>query len=324
MDEQHRPGSRVTETAEPLDAPQPGPASDERPPHRPGRVTDAADPLPESDASEPTEEVPLAAQPRPWRAVAMALGGLVLASLAWLWGETLVQLWRSDAILIAAFLSVLTLVLVLALLRALLLESGAARRIDRLARQRETVTEALAVDDVEALERALEPTLRALRKDRPALIAEFDTRVQHHEHARDYARQFENLVLAPLDREAERQINRSALTASAGVTVSPHPMLDAVIVVWRAIVLIRGIGALYGLQPTGLSSLRLLRHAIVSALGSAAIETGSDLMLDELGRSLIVRSAGKWLAESAYVALRFKRLGGIAKESCRPLPADRR
>jgi len=125
--------------------------------------------------------------------------------------------------------------------------------------------------------------------------------------------------LRQLDEEANQTVNRASLTVGAAVAIVPHPALDAIVVLWRAGVLIRRIGQIYGLAPTGLSSLRLLKHAITSAIMAAGLDAAGDVVLEEVGRG-VMASTGKRVAESTVMATRLRRLGKMTQRLCRPIP----
>lgn len=327
--ESRRPG-RVTEAAHSIrqaDAPraheaqhqppegaaQPGPAL-----HQPGRVHQPASVM--ADEQPPAPAAPPLSYWRshPWVTTGLLALLLVLILLGWQWGSTLATLWQTQPWL-AALLSLLTAAVVLVLGRAVITEYRAARRIDRLQRRREQIEQALETNDLAALHTALGPTLAALTARQPALVREYEVAARETDHARDQAALFDNLVLRQLDEEADQAINRASLTVGAAVAIVPHPALDAIVVLWRASVLIRRIGEIYGLAPTGLSSLRLLKHAVTSAIMAAGLETAGDLVLEEVGRGMLA-STGKRFTEGAVMAVRLRRLGRMTQSLCRPLP----
>ena len=85
--------------------------------------------------------------------------------------------------------------------------------------------------------------------------------------------------------ELSRSDHRFVQGNDAGrINYVPHPALDAAVALWRAATLVRNIGDIYGLEPTGLSSLRLLRHTITTAI----IAVGADMATDAVVEPLIV------------------------------------
>jgi uncharacterized membrane protein YcjF (UPF0283 family) len=249
----------------------------------------------------------------------VALLVLVVAMFGWWWGNILVDVWRTLP-WGAVPLAILTLGFGWIVGRAVLIEYRAARRIDRLQERQREVEQALATGDLSALKAALAPTVAALQKSQPALLGEFEAAAKGERHARDYARLFENLVLTPLDEEAANLIRRVSLTTGAAVAISPHPGLDAIVLLWRASALVRGVGNIYGLAPTGLSSVRLLKHALASAVLAAGLDALGDVIVDELGRGTLSATAGKAAGEALVMGRRTYGLGKLTQSLCRPIP----
>lgn len=132
-------------------------------------------------------------------------------------------------------------------------------------------------------------------------------------------------VVRPLDREAYAIVGRAARDAGMGVALSPFGLLDAGLVIWRGLRMIRDVAAVYGFRPGFLARMRLLRRI----LGGAALAGGGDFVTDamlahaggRLGGLLSVRAG-----EGVLTAVRTARLGLVTMEACRPVPfaaADR-
>ena len=201
-------------------------------------------------------------------------------------------------------------------------EYVALNAIDSLEERRTQMRLALESNNLTQLRDALGPTLKNLRQSHSGRIAEFEEAAKNRETASEYLEQFENLVLIHLDKEANAVINRTALGGGAVVAIIPHPALDAAVALWRATVLIRKIGEIYGLEPTGLSSLRLLKHSIATAVIAAGTSIAVDLTLEQVGKevfSQVTASIGKRGVEGVVTAGRLYLLGNYAKRLCRPM-----
>lgn len=246
---------------------------------------------------------------------------LLIASIAF-WGIgtatlALVELWHQQ-ILLAAPLAAAGLILLLLMTRALYLEWQAIRIVDGLALRREMVESAIRNDDLQSLKAALDATLKNLQIQYPVLMAEFNATAGSRFQCADYLELFENLVVSRLDKDAQALINQNSVTIGVAVAVSPHPVLDALVVMWRAMVMTRKLAAIYGLNPTGFSSWRLMRHALGSALLAAGMETLTSLAVDQTEKGIAER-IGKYLSEGAVIVVRVRRLGQLTQKICRPL-----
>lgn len=240
---------------------------------------------------------------------------------AWLFNgaiSALIANW-DESIWLGLPLSLLAAAFFITLLWAGFREYRAWRRVDALALRAERIDKARRSKDLDGVRRALDATVASLRAQRPELIAEFDAAAEQRVTSEDYLALFDNLVLTGLDREADEVVNKVALSTGAAVAVVPHPALDAAVVLWRATRLVRDIGRIYGLAPTGLSSLRLLKYTITTAILVAGMEAAGSLVLGEAGRG-VLEGAGKRLTEGAIAVTRLRRLGKTAQRLCRPIP----
>jgi putative membrane protein len=317
--ESRRPGP-VTEAAHPVDKEPLEPwARKDASAHHAGKVEQSASPIIEEDVITLSSPAHKKWPERPWLMTLLALLVLMIAALGWWWGSILVDIWVTLP-LIAVPLVMLSVSFAWILGRAVLLEYRAARRIDRLEERQREVHSALETGDLCTLKVSLAPTLAALHKSRPALIREFEAAANGKDNVRDYANLLHNLVLTPLDEQARGLITRASLTTGAAVAISPHPGLDALVILWRASALVRDIGDVYGLAPTGLSSIRLLKHVLANAVLAAGLDLLGDVIVDEFGRGTLNATVGKAAGEAAVMSRRTYRLGKLTQSLCRPLP----
>lgn len=272
---------------------------------------------PEAENGSFVPPLTVALPPRsPWFSVVW----LLIACVA-LWGigsatVNLVDLWRENLVL-ALPLILASAVLLGFLARALWHEWAAMRDVDELAERRERVEAALQNGNIDDLKDALRPTLDNLQARDPALINEFQAAVVDLDDCSDYLRCLENIVLHSLDAEAKQVVKNGAIATGTAVAIVPHPAFDAIVVLWRALVMTRRIGSIYGLRPGGLSSWRLLSHTLKSALLAASMETLTTLLADSFATTL-ARSV-KPVAEGAVIAVRIYHLGRLTVSVCRPV-----
>ncbi len=130
---------------------------------------------------------------------------------------------------------------------------------------------------------------------------------------------FERIVLRPLDEAAYAAVRRAARDTAIGASVSPIAGLDALIVLWRSLRMVREVGEVYGLRPTRLSVLALIRRMFLTATFAVTADVVGDVLGAHLGGRLAGLVSGK-LAEGVFAGVRTARLGLLAIEQCRPLP----
>lgn len=130
---------------------------------------------------------------------------------------------------------------------------------------------------------------------------------------------FERIVLRPLDQAAYAVVRRAARDTAIGASVSPVAGLDAAIVLWRSMRMVREVAEVYGLRPTRLSVLALIRRMFMTATFAVTADVVGDVVGAHLGGRLAGLVSGK-LAEGVFAGVRTARLGLLAIEQCRPLP----
>lgn len=301
----------------------------------PGKVDVASEPIPEPATAripekveqqavavtETPELIPATKPRRKARGLSWGKAFFVAAGAfaVWLAADmflTLQQLFTSQP-LIAGGLTAVSVVAITALGGMVFKELRAAKQVDHTERRQQQLQQAVATNDVDGMLVLLAPLLESLPENQQQ---QFMTEAKRRADAASAKQLAENTWLAQCDARADKLINRASLTVAGAVAVVPHPVFDGAVVLWRAVRLVKDIGEVYGLAPTGLSSWRLFKHALVSAVMSAGIETAGDVVLEEFGRGAF-ESAGKRVAEGAVMMLRMKRLGAQAKAMCRPWPA---
>lgn len=288
---------------------------------QPGRIYDEVIPLPQEEESAPPVSINAGESLRSssnWVIVGAAFSFMIVASILYSVAVSLQSAWSQNN-WGAAALIVVVLFFLLVLSGALWREVQALREVDELTERRDLVAMAVERNDVHALHHSMMKTLDAIRKDRPELIYRFESAAKDRDSCEAIISLYESVVQRELDREADDLITRSAVMVGAVVSAVPHPAMDAAVVLWRALALTRKVGRVYGLQPTGMSSFKLLRYAIMSAFISAGVDKLSDLLLEE-GANGVVQKAGAFLAEGSVTAWRTYRLGKRVQKLCRVLP----
>ncbi|MBL8701831.1 MAG: DUF697 domain-containing protein [Alphaproteobacteria bacterium] len=153
-------------------------------------------------------------------------------------------------------------------------------------------------------------------------LARFQAMTTHGYAAGDALRLFEREVLAPADRRALAAIGRAVRDSAVGTAASPLAMIDAMIVMVRALRMIRDVAGAYGFRPGGLSALALLRRVLGSATAVAAADIVADVTADVVGGlgHKVVGTVSSRLGVGVFTGMRMARLGVATMRACRPLP----
>ncbi len=130
-------------------------------------------------------------------------------------------------------------------------------------------------------------------------------------------------VVAGLQQRADAMGRTAAMQVFAATAAVPSPALDALVVAWRGIRLVREIAELHGLRPGLLGTMALLRRTAMSAAGVAA----ADMAIDAAARAvlsnpLLQHLAGD-VAGAGVAARRMVVLARAAAAACCPLPVGR-
>lgn len=152
---------------------------------------------------------------------------------------------------------------------------------------------------------ALLPAVRAMN-DSDAILALLRTR-----------------VVTGLQQRADALGRTAAMQVFAATAAVPSPALDALVVGWRGVRLVRQIAELHGLRPGVLGTMALLRRTAMSAAGVAA----ADMAIDAAARAvlsnpLLQHLAGD-VAGAGVAARRMVVLARAAAAACTPLPPGR-
>lgn len=248
-------------------------------------------------------------------------GWLLLITVAvWLLVKTGLSLWQlwQDFWWLALGLGGLSVAALLYLLRAVYGEVQASKRLDAVAERQQQIAQALKQEDMLLFNQGLKPVLAELQQYYPEQVQSYQSALAERETVASRMQLAENTWLIELDKQATRLINQEALTVGGGVALIPHPMFDAMLALWRSQRLIRRLGEVYGLRPTGLSSWKLLKMTLINTLIAGSIETATELAAEQLGYGVVESAVGKGAVQGAVMAQRMRRLGRQAQQLCRP------
>jgi putative membrane protein len=197
------------------------------------------------------------------------------------------------------------------------------RRIRRLRIVEPLREEGLRLTESEAYEGALPWIDRAAAAlgengDRKALVEKARDRILDTHTDASAMLIFHDTVLLPLDEQAYAAIARAARGAALGVSVSPLALLDAALILWRSVRMVREIAEIYGLRPGFAGSFILMRHLLMSGIYAVSVDILGNVWVEHLGGK-VTSLVSTRLAEGIVAAVRVARLGLLAMEGCRPM-----
>jgi len=102
-------------------------------------------------------------------------------------------------------------------------------------------------------------------------------------------------------------------------TMSPFGVLDAGIIVWRGLRMVREVAAVYGFQPGFFARWGLVRRVFYTAATQGAADFVADAMLSHVGARLAGLLSAR-VGEGVLSGMRTARLGIVTMAACRPLP----
>jgi len=120
-----------------------------------------------------------------------------------------------------------------------------------------------------------------------------------------------------LDEEARQAIQRESFNVGLGTAVSPYGFVDAILVCWRNVRLIRHIAEVYQVRPGAYGTWLILKRVVVAvALADLAQEASTAFLGAFRGIASLISPVGQGLTNAALTI----RLGLLAQRECRPLP----
>ncbi|MEW5681319.1 MAG: TIGR01620 family protein [Pseudomonadota bacterium] len=256
-----------------------------------------------------------------WRLAGVTLIGLLLLSI-WQWWQWLAQSWQQHW-LYGTAVSLISLAL-LVLLAALGWRELMLWR--RLARNRhwqqsaERIANSVQYGEAAALCQAIAQSL-APSAELDAALQQWRSTVKAEHSDEEQLQLFEQLVLGPLDKQAQQLVYRAATDTSMAVAVSPFALADMLLVLWRSSRLLRELAQLYGGRIGQLRSLVLLKQLLSALLWAGGSELALDMASDVLGSELTAKISAR-AGQGIIAGLLVARLGNLAQQRLRPLPAS--
>lgn len=155
-------------------------------------------------------------------------------------------------------------------------------------------------------------------KDLLCKIDEVKNKINNSVVYEDIYNELDNSVLSVLDKKAKQKIHNASVQVALSTAISPVPLVDMVLIVWRSTMLTKDIAAIYGYKPGAFTTILLLKQGAMNALFAGVTELATDLLSDVTSSSFISKisySAGQGIANGILMA----RLGYGVMEACRPI-----
>jgi len=130
---------------------------------------------------------------------------------------------------------------------------------------------------------------------------------------------FERTVVVGMDDEAYKAVVRGSRDIGVLTAISPLGLLDAALVLWRTLAMLRAIATAYGLPMGAIASAMLLRRSVRNMLLAGLADLVTHGAADAMGAGflrLVSARAGQGAANAMLAA----RLGCEAMALVRPLP----
>jgi len=154
-------------------------------------------------------------------------------------------------------------------------------------------------------------------------IRDIRERMDLAEDAREWKNHLERFLLERLDEEVHQIIQKEAIKVAVGTAVSPKGFIDALISLWRNVVLVRKIAEVYRVRAGVYGTLLLVKRSFVAAAVAMLVQEAATRLGSIIGHWFFrVLSP---LVQGGANAIMTIRVGIEAQKLCRPvaLPKDK-
>jgi len=127
------------------------------------------------------------------------------------------------------------------------------------------------------------------------------------------------VFLKPLDTEALKRVSRFSYQTGLTVALSPWVAVDMVLSLWRNIKMIDEIGQVYGVRPSMVNRLSMLKSIVGHLALTGAGELATDHILDEVGGASLASIFSVRLSQGLGVGLYSAKIGLATIAVSRPM-----
>jgi putative membrane protein len=254
-----------------------------------------------------------------WRILTAGLGIGFVALLGWLVQSAIHSIGDGSALGVVAAMAFGLIAVGLAGL--IIGEIVALMRLKNRGALRGMVDGAIADGGAEALQRAIDE-LQETHAARPALawaLSRYKEQAEEVPDASDRLLLYERIVLGPLDEASVQAVSRFARRSAVLTAMSPNPVLDAILVLWLSLAVVRSVARVQGLRPGLLASGALIRRTATAIVAAGAMEALHDIGPHAVAGGVLRKAAGR-LGEGAINGVLTVRVGLAALEATRPMP----
>ena len=261
---------------------------------------------------------------RATRGYAKRLGGLFFALCSfyavigfWNFAQNLLE----QNLLLGISFSLILLIFGITITGFIAAELIALYRLRKIENFKISITEIRREDNL-AKARAITKQLSDLYKSRDEMrwtISRFDEQAKDQLDAEGQLALAETILMAPLDKLAQKEIERSVRQVSTITALVPLALVDVAAALICNLRMIRRIAQVYGGRSGLLSSWRLFGKVTGHLIATGAMAIGDDWLGAVLGGSLfskLSRRFGEGIINGALTA----RVGRAAMDICRPMP----
>ncbi len=135
--------------------------------------------------------------------------------------------------------------------------------------------------------------------------------------------QFDTDIVSVIDEKAKKLIFNASIQTSLSTAVSPVPLVDMFLIVWRSLLLAKEISALYGFRAGGLTTILLLKQGIMNVVFAGVAELALDYA-NEMTSTTIVSKVSSSAAQGLFNGVLIARLGYGIMAACRPIDLSKK
>ena len=253
------------------------------------------------------------------KTLALGMGALLLSLLIWDVYDTIVEVmslhWLVGfCILLLSITVVLIAIVTFYKYRIDRRKQNAYRNIRKLAKRCQSVTSNTADQNLIA-------ELKSFYADKPhqALLDQCLSSLPDYKLGHEVITHIDEVFLKPLDAEALKRVTSFSYKTGLTVALSPWVALDMALSLWSNIKMIDEIGQIYGVRPSLVNRVSMLKSIIGHLALTGASEFASDQIVDQLGGTPLASLFSVRLSQGLGVGLYSAKIGLATIAVSRPM-----